>query len=195
MASRRVATLEALINEQLKVELQAVLDRRDAVYERIAHCLELSNNMKMLSTQKLKALKTRVNLGCDFYVDASMCAPPDPRRPSRLRATLSSLALPRRPDTRWVYIDVGLGFHAQMTLEEAAQFGEAREARLMAQVEELSGRAAEVKAKIKIAVGAIDEVRTRAHTPFRHTAPIPSPPASFLVSKDRERRTAGVRLF
>mmetsp|Transcript_27418 Transcript_27418/g.88534 ORF Transcript_27418/g.88534 Transcript_27418/m.88534 type:complete len:139 (+) Transcript_27418:2-418(+) len=136
MASR-VATLEALINEQLKVELQAVLDRRDGVYERIAQCLELRNNMRMLLSEKLKAVKTKINLGCDFYVDASI------------------------PDTRWVYIDVGLGFHAQMTLEEAVQFGEAREARLMAQVEDLSGRAAELKAKIKIAVGAIDEALGR----------------------------------
>eukprot|EP00962_Isochrysis_galbana_P055892 scaffold27705_cov129-Isochrysis_galbana.AAC.2 len=79
MASR-VATLEALINEQLKVELQAVLDRRDGVYERIAQCLELRNNMRMLLSEKLKAVKTKINLGCDFYVDASMCAQPDPRR-------------------------------------------------------------------------------------------------------------------
>lgn len=74
-----------------------------------------------------------------------------------------------------MYIDVGLGFHAQMTLEEAVQFGEAREARLMAQVEDLSGRAAELKAKIKIAVGAIDEVRCRPYAsppPFLTLAPV-----------------------
>ena len=55
-------------------------------------------------------------------------------------------------------MDVGLGFHAQMTLEEAVTFGEAREAKLMTQVEALTGQAAGLKAKIKIAVGAIDEV-------------------------------------
>eukprot|EP00967_Tisochrysis_lutea_P072608 scaffold96875_cov35-Tisochrysis_lutea.AAC.2 len=44
-----------------------------------------------------------------------------------------------------------------MTLEEAAAFSEARETRLTAQVEDLSSRAAELKAKIKIAVGAVDE--------------------------------------
>eukprot|EP00962_Isochrysis_galbana_P055893 scaffold27705_cov129-Isochrysis_galbana.AAC.3 len=62
-----------------------------------------------------------------------------------------------------------------MTLEEAVQFGEAREARLMAQVEDLSGRAAELKAKIKIAVGAIDEVRRRPYAsppPFLTLAPV-----------------------
>jgi len=72
--SARVQALEALINDRLKAELQRVLDRRDRVYERIAQCLELRNNMKMLITEALQSLKTKVNLGCDFYVDASMCA-------------------------------------------------------------------------------------------------------------------------
>ena len=76
MAQARVMRLEALINEHLKVELQRVLDRRDALYEQIAQCLELRNNMTMLSSQKLGAVKTQVNLGCDFYVDASMCVRP-----------------------------------------------------------------------------------------------------------------------
>ena len=62
-------------------------------------------------------------------------------------------------------MNVGLGFHAQMTLEEAAAFSEARETRLTAQVEDLSSRAAELKAKIKIAVGAVDEVSHLASPP------------------------------
>ncbi|EOD33618.1 hypothetical protein EMIHUDRAFT_48894, partial [Emiliania huxleyi CCMP1516] len=80
---------EHLVNEQLKSDLQQVLERRDALYERIAHCLELRNNMTMLLDEQLHSLKTKVNLGCDFYVDASI------------------------PDTSWVYVSVGLGFHAQ----------------------------------------------------------------------------------
>ena len=44
-AAQRTAALENLVNEQLKSDLQQVLERRDALYERIAHCLELRNNM------------------------------------------------------------------------------------------------------------------------------------------------------
>ena len=36
----------------------------------------------------------------------------------------------RRPDTSWVYVDVGLGFHAQMTPAEAISFSTQRESKL-----------------------------------------------------------------
>ena len=98
---RRVRALEVLVNERLKSDLERVLERRDTVYERIAHCLELRNNMRMLRTEQLSSLKTMVNLGCDFYVQASMCADEafraarrscarrvsDPRAPPRLDPT------------------------------------------------------------------------------------------------------------
>ena len=57
-----------------------------------------------------------------------------------------------------MYVDVGLGFNAQMTLEEAIAFSEASEAKLTARVDELTSEAAELKAKIKLVIGAIDEV-------------------------------------
>jgi len=135
-AAQRTAALEHLVNEQLKSDLQQVLERRDALYERIAHCLELRNNMTMLLDEQLHSLKTKVNLGCDFYVDASMCAcpthnfrhplPPPPPPPACLPLPPSvstgfcrptrrhrHRSLCCRPDTSWVYVSVGLGFHAQ----------------------------------------------------------------------------------
>ena len=47
----------------------------------------------------------------------------------------------------------------QMTLEEAVRFSSAREARLSAAADELTDRAARLKAKIKLVIGAIDEVQ------------------------------------
>ena len=61
-AAQRTAALEHLVNEQLKSDLQQVLERRDALYERIAHCLELRNNMTMLLDEQLHSLKTKVPL-------------------------------------------------------------------------------------------------------------------------------------
>lgn len=71
---KRIAEFESLLNFQLKTELQKVQDERDQLYERISHCMELRNNMTMLQDQKRTSLKTMVNLGCDFYVQAKMCA-------------------------------------------------------------------------------------------------------------------------
>ena len=73
---RSVQELEALVNERLRVELEQVQDERDRLYERISHCMELKNNMTMLQDQKRSSLKTMVDLGCSFYVQARMCAQP-----------------------------------------------------------------------------------------------------------------------
>ena len=90
--------------------------------------------MKLLKEQQQTSLKTMVNVGRDFYVQAHV------------------------PDTSSLYVDVGLGFHAQMTLDEAGAFAASREAALNEKVEALSARAARLKAHIKLVVGAIDEV-------------------------------------
>lgn len=44
----------------------------------------------------------------------------------------------RRPDTSWVYVDVGLGFHAQMTPAEAIAFSMQRESKLTEAAEALA---------------------------------------------------------
>eukprot|EP00964_Phaeocystis_antarctica_P146531 scaffold112841_cov60-Phaeocystis_antarctica.AAC.2 len=81
---RSVQELEALVNERFKVELEEVQDERDRLYERISQCMELKNNMNMLLDQKRSSLKTMVDLGCNFYVQARMCA--QPSNPSRAAA-------------------------------------------------------------------------------------------------------------
>jgi prefoldin subunit 5 len=83
---RSVQELEALVNERLRVELEQVQDERDRLYERISHCMELRNNMTMLQDQKRSSLKTMVDLGCNFYVQARMCAAvrPTPSGASRV---------------------------------------------------------------------------------------------------------------
>lgn len=131
--ARKVAHYEEIIEEKLKVELQGVHDDREAVHERIAQVLELRNNVRMLQEQQLKSLKTMVNLGSDFYVQAHV------------------------PDTQWIYVSVGLGFHPQMTLAEAEAFCVHREAALTTSAEALTERAIQIKARVKLVMGAIDE--------------------------------------
>lgn len=131
---QKIDKLEEIIEEQLKVELQRVHDERTALQKRTTDVLELRNNVRLLQEQKQSSLKTMVNLGSDFYVQA------------------------RVPDTQWIYVSVGLGFHPQMTLAEAETFCMQREATLTASSEALTERAAQLKARIKLAMGAIDEM-------------------------------------
>lgn len=134
----RIDRYEGLIQDQLKHELTCVLDKRDEVFEKIAQCLELRNNMKSLLEQQTCTFKAMVDLGSNTYVQAVV------------------------PNTLHVYVSVGLGFHAQMTLQEAIDFATKREAALSIAAEMHTQRAALLKAKIKLAIGALDElVRTR----------------------------------
>ena len=131
-AATEAAQLEELINETLRRELQSALDARDKLYEKIAACMELRTNCQQLLERGQRELKTMVNLGSDFYVQAHV------------------------PDTGWIYVDVGLGFHAQMTLDEACKFAAQREAALNARAEELTARATRLKARIKLALYVLD---------------------------------------
>ena len=81
--------------------------------------------------------KTMVDLGCDFYVQAVV------------------------PDTQWIYVHVGLGFQAQMTLAEAITFSMQQETALSSSVAPLTDRVVRLKARIKCVVGAIDEIMSR----------------------------------
>ena len=76
----------------------------------------------------------------------------------RSHAALTTACDAPRPDTSYVYISVGLGFHAEMTLAEAVAFSTAREATLNAAADKLTQQAAQLKARIKLVVGAIDEL-------------------------------------
>lgn len=102
--------------------------------------MELRNNIKLLLDQKQTSLKTMVNLGSDFYVQAKV------------------------PDTSFIYVSVGLGFHAEMSLDEASAFCIRQEAHYNARAEALTDEAAKLKAKIKCVVAAIDELQQQELT-------------------------------
>ena len=130
----KIEAYEELLEGTLKVRLQEVHDDREKLHARIAQVLELQNSVRMLRDQDNSTMKTMVNLGCDFYVQAHV------------------------PDTSWLYVDVGLGFHAQMTLEEVDQFCTQRESALTASSESLRERSVQLKTRIKLVMGAIDEI-------------------------------------
>lgn len=188
-AATKIAAYEELLNERLKVELQRVHDERtrsytqfprisrppcrltvmrflqntslsgDSLHERIAQCLELRNNVTLLQEEQQRSLKTMINLGSDFYVQAFVYAHPfahEHAPPGALHHARASAVC--RPDTSYMYVNIGLGFHAQMTLDEASAFSTQREAALSESVEALNKRAAQLKARIKIVIGAIDEL-------------------------------------
>ena len=60
--------------------------------------LEVQNNVKLIREQGLMQLDTLINVGSDYFVQA------------------------RVPDTSTVFLEVGLGFHAEFKLSEVDAF-------------------------------------------------------------------------
>ena len=79
-------------------------------------------------------MKTKVNLGCDFYCNALV------------------------PDTTMVTMDVGLNFMVEMKIPEAIEFCGKKSDHLLAKAKRSDDQAAEVKSTIKMVLAAMAEL-------------------------------------
>ncbi|XP_022082503.1 protein UXT-like isoform X2 [Acanthaster planci] len=72
--SSKVTEYEKFVNEVLRRDLQKVLDERDQIYEQAAHYLQLKTTIEKLQEANLSkdTLKTKIDLGCNFYVQANV---------------------------------------------------------------------------------------------------------------------------
>jgi hypothetical protein len=83
-------------------------------------------NIKLIQRTNSTELKTMFNLGSDFYVEAEI------------------------PDASRIFVNVGLGFHVEFTLEEALRFIESKEEFSNSYLQKLSEEAANIKVKMKL---------------------------------------------
>ncbi|XP_037070830.1 protein UXT homolog isoform X2 [Pollicipes pollicipes] len=132
----KITKYEEFLNETLKVDLKKLLDRRDGVYENIAHHLELRNTINTLQKAQVdkKPLKTKVDLGCNFYCSAKI---DDPSR---------------------IFVRIGFGFYLEMTHTEALKFIAQRVEALERQAQLLGQNAVAVRAKIDMVLHALREL-------------------------------------
>ena len=71
----KVLKFETFLNETLRSDLKAILEEREKLYEEIAEYLSLKNSIEALKFADLpegQPLKTKVDLGCNFYAKASV---------------------------------------------------------------------------------------------------------------------------
>lgn len=85
------------------MKLQELLDQRKELYSTISEFAQLTQQIQMIKTNQLSAMKTMVNLGSEIYVQA------------------------RVPDTSRIFVHVGIGFHVEFTLDEALAFIKVKE--------------------------------------------------------------------
>lgn len=132
---QKVLQYENFINDVLRMDLQKVLEQRDSVYEKISQYLQLKNTLQSLQEGGSERLKTDVDLGCNFYVQAEV------------------------EDSSKVFVAVGYGFFVEMTHDEALRFIEKKTSQLTAFTEQLTKDSAKIKAHIRLVLEGLRELQ------------------------------------
>ncbi|KAI9199702.1 UXT-like protein [Polychytrium aggregatum] len=134
----QIKKYDGFINDRLRVDLQDTLDQRDALYDKISEYLKLKVQIETIKAQGAQQLKTQVDIGCDFYVQAKV------------------------PDASRIFVDIGYGFYPELTLDEAIAFIDRYEKFMLRRADKLTEQAAQIKAHIKLVLEAIQEVAAAA---------------------------------
>ncbi|ORZ35490.1 Prefoldin subunit-domain-containing protein [Catenaria anguillulae PL171] len=130
----QVDKYQAFVNERLRSDLEQVLALRDRVMEQIAEYGKLASQVQTIKDTGLSELKTQVDLGSNFYVQAKV------------------------PDTTYVYVNVGFGFHVQLTQDETLAFVERKTKHLQKLADKYTSQASEIRAHMQIILSTIDEL-------------------------------------
>lgn len=130
----KVRKFEEFVDQRLKPDLANAIKQRDKVFEQQKTFLDLKRNIEKLERNGVTSMRSMVNLGSEVYMQAEV------------------------PDTRHIFVDIGLGFHVEFTWQEALQFISVREARLTRQIDEYTHLIASIKAQIKLVCEGIREV-------------------------------------
>ncbi|KAJ1095853.1 hypothetical protein NDU88_001003 [Pleurodeles waltl] len=132
---QKILEYEKFLNEVLQQDLQKVLEQRDTIYEKIAQYLQLKNVVERLQESEQEVLKMQVDLGCNFFVDAEV------------------------PDTSKIFVAIGYGFFAELTLAEALKFIEKKTQLLTKSSEMMTQDAAKIKANIRMVLEGLRELQ------------------------------------
>ncbi|KAG0264625.1 hypothetical protein BG011_006471 [Mortierella polycephala] len=138
---QKLARYESFVNDGLRKDLKDALDARDAIYDQISEYLKLAKDIEVIKDNGLKEMKTQVDLGSNFYVQAKI------------------------PDTKHIFVNIGFGFHAELTLDEALVFITKKEAHLQKKAENYTEKSSQIRAHIKLVLEAMAEIMKLGTTP------------------------------
>ncbi|KAI9594121.1 Prefoldin subunit-domain-containing protein [Syncephalis fuscata] len=131
---QKLARYETFVNERLKPDLEQTLVLRDQVFTKISEYEKLQLHLGTIKEQELDSLTTMVDLGCSFYAQAKV------------------------PDTTYIYVSIGYGFHLQLTIDEAVVFIERKIKHLRKMGDTYTNEAAKIRAHIKTMLHAMAEI-------------------------------------
>ncbi|XP_068194551.1 protein UXT [Antennarius striatus] len=138
---QKVLQYESFITDVLKRDLQKVSEQRDSIYEKISQYLQLKNTIKSLQESGSQRLKTEVDLGCNFYVQAEV------------------------EDSSRIFVAIGYGFFVEMNHDEALRFIDKKTSQLTAFTEQLTKDSAKIKANIRMVLEGLRELQGLSDLP------------------------------
>ncbi|KAK4327919.1 hypothetical protein Pmani_001632 [Petrolisthes manimaculis] len=139
MASKeKIEKYEHFLNNVLREDLRIVVEEREKLYEDIAAHSQLRQTITCITEAPGctdEGLRTQVDLGSNFYVQAHV------------------------QDTSRIYVNVGLGFFVELTLQEALGFIDKKLNILNARLEESTQKSAKIKGQIKFVYEALRDLQ------------------------------------
>lgn len=138
-AKETVLKYEHFINNVLKEDLRKLELRLQEINAEISDLVQQQHCLKVLTdkNQHPNGFKTQVNIGCNFFMEASVT------------------------DTSKLLMSIGLNYYLELTLEEAYKYLDARIKAFEQKSEELCTKAAETKAHIKFMLFGIGELENQ----------------------------------
>ncbi|XP_068964239.1 protein UXT [Petaurus breviceps papuanus] len=131
----KVLQYETFVSDVLQRDLREVLAQREEVYGQLAAYLQLKNVLERLQESGDHRLRTQVDLGCNFYVNAEV---PDPSR---------------------IFVALGYGFFLELTLMEALRFIDRKSRLLTSLSDSLTRDSARIKAHIRLVLEGLRELQ------------------------------------
>lgn len=167
----KVKAFNKLITDKLHVDLRAILDVRDSLYQRIAEYVQLERNVEMLQQNFASPKQASSSAGSALIEELEenvegggmkkrgyvLPAAPTPMK-SLVNVGSDFFMHAVTPDTRLVTVDVGLGFWMEMNHSEAIAFCGAKRGLMQKNADMLTEKAALVSSHIKLVYKGIAEL-------------------------------------
>ncbi|XP_013183262.2 protein UXT homolog [Amyelois transitella] len=132
-----IARYEQYINDVLKADLQQLQEKLGQINSEIADLIQQKHTIKVITDKNMHpdGFKTQVNLGCNFFMEASV------------------------QDTSKLLMNIGLNHYLEFNLEEANKYLDVRIKAFEIKAEELQNKGAETRAHIKMMLFGIAELQ------------------------------------
>lgn len=136
MTEKKIQEYEAFLNDILREDLKKVLAEREKLCQEVLDLQQLKTVIERLREVEISesSFKTRVDLGCNFYVQANVT------------------------DTKFIFVKAGLDIFVQLTLEEAVTFIDKKVAFLDKKIDKTLKVSAEINAHIQLILQGLREL-------------------------------------